>query len=81
MGQSYKFEDELEGCMCEYVPEGLRERIEAVAEKVNVHTYQVAAAAMRLGIILLEKDLEGAKRVFGAEKVKKSRAVQKVRGI
>ena len=45
--------EELEGCMCEYIPEHLRSQIETVAEKTNVYTSQVVTVALQIGLAVL----------------------------
>lgn len=45
--------EELDGCMCEYIPENLREQIETVAEKANAYTSQVVTIALQIGLAVL----------------------------
>ncbi len=45
--------EELEGCMCEYIPENLREQIETVAEKTGAYTSQVVNFALQVGLAVL----------------------------
>lgn len=45
--------EELDGCMCEYIPEPLRNQIETVAEKTNVYTSQVVTYALQIGLAVL----------------------------
>lgn len=45
--------EELEGCMCEYIPEHLRSQIETVAEKTNASTSQVVTFALQIGLGVL----------------------------
>jgi hypothetical protein len=43
----------LEGCMCEYIPEHLRNQIETVAEKANAYASQVVTMALQIGLAVL----------------------------
>jgi hypothetical protein len=45
--------EELDGCMCEYIPENLREQIETLAEKYNAYTSQVVTMALQIGLAVL----------------------------
>ena len=45
--------EELEGCMCEYIPENLREQIETVAEKGAAYPSQVVTMALQIGLAVL----------------------------
>lgn len=45
--------EELEGCMCQYIPENLRAQIETVAEKTNVYASQVVTVALQIGLAVL----------------------------
>ncbi len=45
--------EELEGCMCEYIPVNLRNQIEDVAEKIDVYTSQVVTMALQIGLAVL----------------------------
>jgi hypothetical protein len=42
--------EELPGCMCEYIPEDLREQIETVAEKYEAYASQVVTVALKIGL-------------------------------
>jgi len=45
--------EELEGCMCEYIPEHLRNQIDTVAEATDAYTSQVVAMALQIGLAVL----------------------------
>ena len=45
--------EELEGCMCEYIPESLREQIQTVANQTNSYTSQVVTMALQIGLAVL----------------------------
>jgi hypothetical protein len=45
--------EELEGCMCEYIPESLRAQIETLAEKGDAYPSQVVVAALQIGLAVL----------------------------
>jgi hypothetical protein len=45
--------EELDGCICEYIPEHLRSQIETVAEKTGAYTAQVVTLALQIGLAVL----------------------------
>ena len=45
--------EELDGCMCEYIPEHLRNQIDVLAERTNAYTSQVVAMALQIGLAVL----------------------------
>jgi hypothetical protein len=45
--------EKLEGCMCEYIPDHLRNQIETLAEKTNAYTSQVVTVALQIGLAVL----------------------------
>jgi hypothetical protein len=45
--------EELEGCMCEYIPENLRNQIEDAAEKFDVFTSHVVTLALQIGLAVI----------------------------
>lgn len=45
--------EELEGCMCEYIPENLRAQIETLAEKGDAYASQVVTVALQIGLAVL----------------------------
>jgi hypothetical protein len=45
--------EELDGCMCEYVPHHLRSQIETVAEAAEVYPSQVVTMALQIGLAVL----------------------------
>lgn len=45
--------EELEGCMCEYIPVPLREQIETVAEIGKAYPSQVVTVALQIGLAVL----------------------------
>jgi hypothetical protein len=45
--------EKLEGCMCEYIPENLRDQINTVAEKTSAYTSQVVTLALQIGLAVI----------------------------
>ncbi len=45
--------EELEGCMCEYIPEHLRTQIDTVAGESNAYASQVVTLALQIGLAVL----------------------------
>ncbi len=45
--------EELESCMCEYIPDALRDQVDAVAEKTNAYPSQVVTIALQVGLAVL----------------------------
>jgi hypothetical protein len=45
--------EELEGCMCQYIPETLREQVDTIAEKFEAYPHQVVGYALQIGLALL----------------------------
>jgi hypothetical protein len=43
----------LDGCMCEYIPDHLRDQIDTLAEKANVYPSQVVTVALQIGLAVL----------------------------
>jgi hypothetical protein len=50
----------LEGCMCEYIPEYLREQIENIADKTGAYPSQVVTFALQIGLAVLIGKTEGS---------------------
>lgn len=45
--------EKQDGCMCEYIPQHLRDQIETVAEKTEAYTSQVVTVALQIGLAVL----------------------------
>jgi hypothetical protein len=53
VGENMENIEELDGCMCEYIPLPLRERIGALADGAGLYTSQVVAKALELGLAVM----------------------------
>ena len=69
--------EELEGCMCQYVPTDLRSQIEAIAEKCEAYTSQVVALALQVGLGVLARDALSYADEFKGLKGKPGKIAQK----
>jgi hypothetical protein len=45
--------EELEGCMCEYISEHLRNQIESVADQTEAYPSQVMIVALQIGLAVI----------------------------
>ena len=45
--------EELDGCMCEYLPEDLKDRINKLADQAGCFPHQVVTAALKLGLAMM----------------------------
>lgn len=45
--------EELEGCVCEYIPENLRTRIQVLADAYGAYTSQVVSLALDIGLAVM----------------------------
>lgn len=67
----------LDGCMCEYVPENLRDQIDLVAETTESYPSQVVVIALQIGLAVI---LGRTHELLASTRLKKHGKIKNAKG-